>query len=117
MTYTEQGPFIDVPFAQWNSPPAGAKAIDADAANAFDQGIKDAHDLIAAGSAPTLSNIPAGSVLYVNQNGDGTWPNRLTSRTDVKTIWTKIVAGSADPASATSPAVNGAYANDVAFGV
>lgn len=69
------------------------------------------------GSSPTLADMPASTLVFVNQNGDGTWPNRPTSRTDVKCMWTKAVVGSADPAAVTSPAVNGAYGNDLVVGV
>lgn len=67
-------------------------------------------------SSVTLANLPANTLVYQNQNSDGTWPNRPTSRTDMKCIWTRVVAGSANPAAATSPAVNGAYSNDVVVG-
>jgi hypothetical protein len=57
------------------------------------------------------------TVTKVRQNGDGTWPNRPTSSTDFLCLWVKTVAGSSDPASATSPAVTGAYAGDFVMGV
>ncbi|TFV90394.1 hypothetical protein [Blastococcus sp. CT_GayMR16] len=67
---------------------------------------------------PPIADLPAGSTLYVDQNDPaGTWPNRPTSRTDIKVIWTKTVVGSSDPAAATSPAVNGAYSKDLVVGV
>lgn len=65
----------------------------------------------------TLATAPAQIIAFQDQNGDGTWPDRPTSRTDIKVFWIKIVVGSADPASATSPAVNGAYARDGVLGV
>lgn len=58
----------------------------------------------------------AGSVLSVKQNPDGTWDNRLTSRTDVRVIWLRMVVGSADPGYAVSPAVNGMYDADIVIG-
>jgi hypothetical protein len=61
-------------------------------------------------------DLPVGSVLYVVQNGDETWPNRLTDREDVLTVWVRIVVDSDDPAIATPPALNGAYENDVVIG-
>lgn len=66
---------------------------------------------------PGLADLPAKTMLSVVQNGGGTWPDRPTSRTDVQVMWIKIVGGSSDPASATSPAVNGAYSNDLVAGV
>lgn len=64
----------------------------------------------------TIANMPAGFVVFMVQNSDGTWPNRRTSRTDLLGIWVRIVAGSSDPAAATSPAVNGAYGSDIVVG-
>lgn len=67
--------------------------------------------------AVTIADLPASVVLAVVQNGDGSWPNRPTNRTDLTFIWVRIVASSADPAAVTSPAVNGAYAHDLKGGV
>lgn len=63
-----------------------------------------------------LANMPARTVVHIVQNANGTWPNRPTSRTDVLCFWVRIVNGSADPAAVTSPAVNGAYTNDIVVG-
>jgi hypothetical protein len=65
---------------------------------------------------PTITDLPAGSVLSQVQNAGGSWPNRPTSRTDVRVIWIRIVAASSDPAAATSPSVTGAYNNDIVIG-
>lgn len=70
----------------------------------------------AATSSVTISGLPANALISQVQNGDGSWPNRPTSRTDLKCVWIRIVTGSSNPASATSPAVNGAYSNDVVVG-
>jgi hypothetical protein len=68
--------------------------------------------------SPTYSNLPAGLVCFVVQTSpSGAWGNRPTSRTDLKCIWIRTVTGSANPAAATSPAVNGAYSNDLVVGV
>lgn len=67
--------------------------------------------------AVLISDLPAGSVLAVTQNGDGTWPNRPTSRTDIKVLWFKVVSSSADPASVTAPSTAGAYQYDGKYGV
>lgn len=61
-------------------------------------------------------DLPAGSVIYAVQNGDGTWPNRLSPRTDLLGIWVRIVAGSGNPPQATPPAVGGAYVDDLVIG-
>lgn len=66
--------------------------------------------------APSLADAPAQTVIFVVQNGDGTWPNRPTARTDLLCLWIRIVANSADPTAATSPAVTGAYTNDLVMG-
>lgn len=63
-----------------------------------------------------IEDLPAGSVIYVVQNAGGTWPNRTTSRTDLLCIWVRVVAGSGNPPSATSPALTGAYTNDLVVG-
>lgn len=79
--------------------------------------VDDAGDAIHfSGLNPTLANLPSGSIFYVMQNGDGSWPNRLSSRTDLLARWIRIVAASADPGLATSPAVNGAYLGDIVEG-
>ena len=62
------------------------------------------------------SDLPAGCVIAMDQNSDGSWPNRLSSRTDLKGLWIRTVAGSSDPAAAVSPAVNGAYGKDLVVG-
>lgn len=67
-------------------------------------------------AAVLISDLPAGAVIYMVQNSDGTWPNRLSSRTDLLGIWLRVVTGSSDPAAATSPSVVGAYNNDVVIG-
>lgn len=65
---------------------------------------------------PAVADLPAGALVFVDQNADGTWPNRPTSRTDLKCVFTRVVAGSANPAAATPPAVNGSYARDLVVG-
>lgn len=67
-------------------------------------------------AAVLISDLPAGATLFVVQNGDGTWPNRPTSRTDIVVFWIRIVVGSSDPSAVTSPTLTGAYNNDVVVG-
>lgn len=67
-------------------------------------------------AAVAIADLPGGSVLSVVQNSDGTWPNRPSSRTDLTVMWLRTVAGSSDPAAVTSPALGGAYNNDVVIG-
>lgn len=62
---------------------------------------------------PLIPDLPADDLVRKVQNGDGTWPNRPTARTDVGCLWVMIVPGSADPAVVTAPAVNGMYSGDV----
>lgn len=65
-------------------------------------------------AAIALSDLPGSVLLAVIQNTDGTWPNRPDATHH--TLWIRIVAGSADPAGVTSPAVNGAYSYDPVVG-
>lgn len=67
-------------------------------------------------AAVAITDLPAGSLLFVVQNSDGTWPNRITARTDVLVVWIRTVTGSGDPASAAAPSVVGAYGNDITIG-
>lgn len=67
-------------------------------------------------SEVTMDDLPAGSMIFTLQAGDGTWGVRKSARTDLKSMWIRMVAGSADPATATSPAVTGAYNGDVVVG-
>lgn len=68
-------------------------------------------------AAVAITDLPAGTVLSVVQNSDGSWPNRPTSRTDLRVLWFKTVSASADPSAVTAPSVGGAYATDGKFGV
>lgn len=90
MAYTKVGPFVNVP--PGTVPPPTAKKLDAATANAFDQGIKDAHDLIAAGggggggASPTWANALPGTTFTLLKVG-GVWPGVQTNRTDLYFIW------------------------------
>lgn len=109
MTYVKLGPFVDVPAG--TTPPPGAVPLSAATLDHIEDGIFNAGT-----GGGTIAGLPAGSVISVVQNGDGSWPNRLSSRTDLRCMWLRIVAGSSDPAAATSPSVAGAYTNDVVIG-
>lgn len=66
-------------------------------------------------AAVAISDLPAGVLLAVVQNSDGSWPNRYD--TAHLHFWIRIVSGSSDPRSVTSPALNGAYPNEPVVGV
>lgn len=53
--------------------------------------------------------MPAGSQGFVKQNGDGTWPDRPTSRSDVRFTW----VGTSYPPIGGSKALNGVDALDI----
>lgn len=61
------------------------------------------------GSAPTLANIPAGSVISVAKSGS-TWPARPTTRTDLRVMW---IGAAPSPSTVTSPSTSGMYEGDV----
>jgi hypothetical protein len=73
----------------------------------------DAGDLTT--GALSIERLPAGSEITVTDDS-GTWPDRPTARTDIVVIW-RTYNGTAQPDSATPPAVNGAYENDPTNGV
>lgn len=88
-----------------------------DVGSGMSKNYDDASGLLTLSAAgATLSQMPASTLVYVVQNSGGTWPNRPTSRTDMKCIWIRIVAGSSNPTAVTSPTVTGAYTNDIVVG-
>jgi len=65
--------------------------------------------------ALSIERLPAGSDITVTDTA-GVWPDRPTARTDIIVIW-RTYAGTVQPDSAVSPAVNGAYEHDEDNGV
>lgn len=64
-----------------------------------------------------ISDATPGTVITVYQNGDGSWPARPTSRTDITILWVSTVAASSGkPATATPPALTGSYDHDLSSG-
>lgn len=69
-------------------------------------------DAAAGLDAVTYADLPAGDTLTILKNGDGTWPDRYTSRTDV---YFRFIGPLPAPNVATPPAVDGMYEGDTHY--
>lgn len=105
MAYTKQ---------TWLDGKSGATPISAERLGHIEAGIAAAQDAADAAAAASVSiaRLPTGTKVSIDKDPVTGWPNRPTTRTDIKVEW---CGPDPSPPVVQPPAVNGQYERDQRF--